>query len=85
MIQHMRDTIGQHPQILGTTEHLRLTDSSLQTMDSILSPEKVMTLIEEVVVESHIGIFLLSSQSFKDRFLPGSDTGMVHLGLARIL
>ena len=85
VIQHMRDTIGQHAQILGTTEHLRLTDGSLETVDGILSPEEVMTLVEEVVVESHISILLLGSQRLIDGFLPGSDTGVVHLRLSGIL
>ena len=81
----MRHTIGQHAQILGTTEHLCLTDGSLETMDGILAPEEVMALVEEVVVEPHIGILLLGSQRLIDGFLPGADTRMVHLRLSGIL
>ena len=85
VIQHMRDAIRQHTQILCTTEHLCLTDSSLETMDGMLSPEEVMALIEEIIVKSHIGVLLFCSQSLIDRLLPSSDTGVIHLRLARIL
>ena len=50
MVQDMGHTIGQHAKIFCTTEHLRLADSCRKTMDGILSPEEIMTLVEEVVI-----------------------------------
>ena len=54
-------------------------------MDGMSPPEHIMALVIIVVVESHEGIFLLSRQCLIDRLLISADTGMIHLGLFRIL
>ena len=62
-----------------------MTECLGETMDSILSPEEVMTLVEEIVIEPHIGILLLSAQGLKDRLLISTNTGMIHIRLVGIL
>ena len=84
-VEHRCHTIGQHPQILSTTEHTRITKDIRQTAHCLVAPEEVMTLEEIVIIESQEGILLLIVQSLIDGFIENSDTWMVHLRLLRIL
>ena len=84
-VKHRCHTIGQHPQILSTTEHTRITKDIRQTVHRLVTPEEVMTLEEIVIIESQESILLLIVQSLIDGFVEDTDTWMVHLWLLRIL
>ena len=60
IVEYRSHTVGQHSQILSTTEHTRLTKHLTQTMHCLIAPEEVVALIVIVVVQAHEGIFILS-------------------------
>ena len=84
IIQNRRHTIRQHPQVLRTAEHPRLAKDLRQTTSGLTSPEEVVTLVEEIVIKTHEGIFLLIGQGIEYRLVIDTDARMVHIRLSRI-
>ena len=79
LVEYGLHTIGEHPQVLSTTEHLCLGEDLRQTTDGMMSPEEVMTLVEEIVVKAHVGILLFPTQGIIYRFLISPNTWVIHL------
>ena len=44
-----------------------------------------MTLVEEIIIKTHEGIFLFIGQGIEDGFIINTDARMVHIRLTRIL
>ena len=84
-IEHRGYAIGQHAQILSTTEHARITKHLSKMTHSLIAPEDVVTLVIVVVVKAHIGILLLCRKGIEYRFANHTDTRMIHITLLRIL
>ena len=83
-IEYRLHTFGEHAEVFCTTEHASVTEHLRETSHSRSTPEHIMTLVIIVVVQPHEGIFLFGGECLVDRFLPGTDTRVVHLRLMGI-
>ena len=83
-VEYRLHTLGEHTEVFSTAEHMSMTEHLRETSHSRSTPEHIMTLVIIVVVQPHKGILLFGGKCLIDRFLPGTDTRVVHLRLTGI-
>ena len=83
-IEHRRDTVGQHTEVLGTQQHTAVAKHILQAAHGYVAPIHGVTLIEIAVVDAHISLTLIVAEHLTDRRMQRADAGMIHICIIRV-